>query len=171
MQQLMASEQALGQIRQNSQHMSNQNKMASTTSHMKQVHQLGGPILSQYAGNQTIASNSTNFNQHANATFNASMKQKSKQQYDENYLNGPLNATTVTNNKSSSIGQHMGVKRTLNNQSQQLNYDDQLRQGGQMPIHHKRVVSSQNSQLGQYSHQNSMRTGGNGSISNENNYN
>ena len=59
MQQLMQNDNHLKQSQQL--HQTNSNKiisnMASNTSHMKQVHSLGGPILSQYAGNQTIASN------------------------------------------------------------------------------------------------------------------
>jgi hypothetical protein len=61
---------------------------------------------------------------------------KSKQQYDENYLNGPLNATSSVNAKNGL--NH--AKRAMNNQSQQNhhNADEQIRH----QVHHKRVVSS-----------------------------
>lgn len=59
MHQLLASE-------HNQMKQSQQMKLGQTAGHMKQVHSLGGPILSQYAGNQTIASNGNS--QHSNLT-------------------------------------------------------------------------------------------------------
>lgn len=72
---------------------------------------------------------------------------KSKQQYEENYLNGPLNSTATNTNKNTI---QATSKRIMNNQSQQNNYDDLIRH---QPIgpHHKRVVSS--NQMVQYQQQ------------------
>lgn len=64
------------------------------------------------------------------------MHMKSKQQYEENYLNGPLNSTSTNTNTINATS-----KRILNNQSQQNNYNDVIRHQPQGP-NHKRVVSS-----------------------------